>query len=79
MTLTKGQKVSFTFYGKPETATIERIAGGIVWLDTARGFFQGGRNQVLEFSYADSLGEIFEKGIFDRGCLPAGCLHNAKM
>ena len=27
-----------------------------------RGFFHGGRNQVLEFSYADSLSEIFEKG-----------------
>ena len=29
---------------------------------TPRGFFHGGRNQVLEFSYADSLSEIFEKG-----------------
>ena len=36
MTLTKGQKVSFTFYGKPETATIERIENGIVWLDNGR-------------------------------------------
>ena len=35
-TLTKGQKVSFTFYGKPETATIERVANGIVWLDNGR-------------------------------------------
>jgi len=26
MTLKKGQKVSFTFYGKPETATVERVA-----------------------------------------------------
>ena len=26
---------------------------------TPRGFFHGGRSQVLEFSYADSLGEDF--------------------
>ena len=36
MTLAKGQKVSFTFYGNPETATIERVANGIVWLDNGR-------------------------------------------
>ena len=36
MTLAKGQKVSFTFYGKPEKATIERVANGIVWLDNGR-------------------------------------------
>jgi hypothetical protein len=36
MTLTKGQKVSYTFYGKPETATIVRTAGSIVWLDNGR-------------------------------------------
>lgn len=36
MTLAKGQRVSFTFYGKPETARIERIANGIVWLDNGR-------------------------------------------
>jgi hypothetical protein len=36
MTLTQGQRVSFTCYGKPETAMIERIANGIVWLDNGR-------------------------------------------
>jgi len=36
MTLAKGQKVSFTVYGNPETATIERVANGIVWLDNGR-------------------------------------------
>ena len=33
MTLKKGQKVNFTFYGRLETATIERVAYGMVWLD----------------------------------------------
>jgi hypothetical protein len=36
MTLKKGQKVSYTFYGNLETATIERVANGIVWLDNGR-------------------------------------------
>ena len=36
MTLAKGQKVSYTFYGKPETATIVRTSGNIVWLDNGR-------------------------------------------
>ena len=35
-TLTKGQKVQYTFYGKPETATITRVANGLVWLDNGR-------------------------------------------
>ena len=35
-TLAKGQKVSFTFFGIPVTATIKRVANGIVWLDNGR-------------------------------------------
>ena len=48
MTLTKGQKVSFTFYGKPETATIERIANGIVWLDNGRWMHEQSVTPIAE-------------------------------
>ena len=47
-TLTKGQKVSFTFYGKPETATIERIANGIVWLDNGRWMHEQSVTPIAE-------------------------------
>ena len=31
-----GQKVTYTFYGRREEATITSVANGIVWLDNGR-------------------------------------------